>query len=290
MQTKILGFCRYSVITHDGGAWKVGKNQPWDDYRATVLDPERLAKRLYFLQHMLLPSIAGQTLPPAPDWFRLCLLVSDQLPSQAQAALMDVVAGYPWCQVVPVSAERGALGKAVNQALKAFVEEDDLFITFRIDDDDALGKRYLEHLQSYGSETFRGHAISFPFGYKAWFDHAEDRYTRVAEHWQPKIALGLAYVGHRRDKVQHVFQAGGHNQVDRRSPLLTLPAGPMYLRTFHQDNDVLSVAKNPKQLANSVEQRFAEGEPVALAGLDKHFSLSLAAAPSDELNAIGVKQ
>nr|WP_298249099.1 hypothetical protein [uncultured Halomonas sp.] len=65
----------------------------------------------------------------------------------------------------------------------------------------------------------------------------------------------------------------------------------MYLRTFHQDNDVLSVAKNPKQLANSVEQRFAEGEPVALAGLDKHFSLALAAAPSEELSSIpGVKQ
>lgn len=281
MRTKMMGFCRYSVITHDGGGWKIGKNQAWEDYRATVLDPKRLDKRLYFLQRVLLPSIAGQTLPPAPDWFRLCLFVSDQLPARAWDALMKVVSAYFCCQVVPVSAERGALGKEVNQALKTFVEDDELFITFRIDDDDALGKRYLAHLQPFGSETYRGHAISFPFGYKAWFDYSTGDYTRVAEHWESKIALGLAYVGHCRGKIRHVFQTGNHTRVDRRLPLLTLPAGPMYLRTYHQGNDVLSITKSREQLANRVNKLFASAEPVALSELERHFSLVLAASPSE---------
>lgn len=249
-----------------------------------MLDPQRLDKRLHFLQRVLLPSIAGQTLPPASDWFRLCLLVSDQLPSEAQGALMKVVSAYPWCQVVPVSAERGALGKAVNQALMAFVEDDELFITFRIDDDDALGKRYLEALQPFGSETYRGHAISFPFGYKAWFDYSTGGYTRVAEHWEPKAAQGLAYVGHRGDKIRHVFQTGNHTRVDRRLPLLTLPAGPMYLRTYHQGNDVLSITKSREQLANRVNKLFAPAEPAALSELERHFSLALEASSSKELN------
>ncbi len=66
MNTKVLGFCRYSVLTHDGNAWQIGKNQEWEAYQATVLDPRRLERRLHFLGRVLLPSIAGQALPPSP--------------------------------------------------------------------------------------------------------------------------------------------------------------------------------------------------------------------------------
>lgn len=281
---KVMGFCRYSVITHDGNAWKIGKSQTWDEYQATVLDPQRLAKRLYFLEHFLLPSIAGQSLSPAPDWFRFCLLVTDQLQPNEHEALLKVVSQYPWCKVALVSSEKGMMQDVINKEFRGFVKDDPLFITFRIDDDDALGTHFLKQLRPLGRECYRGHIVSFPFGYKALFDSASGCFTWAAEQWQPLNAQGLAYVGHSQDKISHVFQSGSHTRVDRKLPLLTLPDGPMYLRTFHDDNDVLSVTEEGKRQAR-IERIFERDPTVSLSELVRHFAFLKDHVADDEKQA-----
>ncbi|MHC9035392.1 glycosyltransferase [Cobetia marina] len=274
MKSKIVGFCRYSVLTNNGNAWLVGRNQSWEDYKATVLDPKRLATRLRLLERVLLPSLAGQTLQPGCDWFRFYLLASDQLPDKAYADLLEVVNEYPWCQVVLVSADNGAFSRSVNNALVDFVGDDELFITFRVDDDDALGRKYLEYLDQFSHSRYRGYVITFPRGYKAWFDESSGAYSQAAEHWQPKIALGLAYVGYQEDKVKHIHQTGGHNKVDRLFPVVSIPSEPMYIRTYHLNNDVLSVEQADERLS-WVENKLSSSDSIELAELDRHFTLAL---------------
>jgi len=220
----------------------------------------------------MLPSLAGQSVPPEPDWFRLCVLVSDQLPPDAYAALSNVASRYNWLRIVPVSTKPAALGKCISESLDEFVDPQSCFASFRLDDDDALGRNYLRKLLSYTHEGHRGHVLTFPGGCKGWFDHTTQAYTRLADHWEPKIALGLAYVGHCQDKIRHVFQLGNHTRVDEKFPIISLPNTPMYLRSFHDDNDVLSVTETDKRAAR-VDRIFEKGQPMALKQLDEHFAL-----------------
>ncbi|EIC23759.1 Protein of unknown function (DUF3118) [Thiorhodovibrio frisius] len=145
-------------------------------------------------------------------------------------------------------------------------------MTFRLDDDDALARGYLARLLQYAHSRYRGHVLTFPAGYKAWFDHAAQTYTQVAEHWEPKIALGLAYVGHGQDKVKQVFQVGNHTQVDRHFPLVSLPDRPMYLRSFHDDNDVL-LAEDLSMRRTKIKRIFEQAPPVETMTLHQHFAL-----------------
>lgn len=271
MDHKVIGFCRYSVVTAESKAWQVGRNNERDEYVATVLDDRRLKNRLELFRKVTLPSIAGQSITLDSSWFKFCVFVSDSMPKSAYECLAEAVSSYSWCRIVPVGKERGALSGKVSDEVENFVN-DEVFSSFRLDDDDALAKSYIEKLLNLCREEYIGYAVTFPSGCKAYYDYDKGLYSKAAEHWRPNTSQGLAYIANRHSKVRHVFELGNHARVDRRYPVISYPYGPMYIRTFHEGNDVLS-AMDMEQRKNRVEDIFEKDATLELEKLRQYFAL-----------------
>lgn len=165
MNNRIVGFCRFAFLGR--GDWKGMQNPDATDAqilaeRARMLfDPDRLRQRLFTLEHITLASIAGQT----DQDFDFVILTSDSLPDEWKHRLAQLCDKVPQARLV-VSHETDT-----NRALAPVLEEISRAnagppLQFRLDDDDALGRRYMEKLRSHGrmlAELPRV-AIGFPRG------------------------------------------------------------------------------------------------------------------------------
>lgn len=236
---KMIGIVRYSVLVRDKNSWKIGKNNDWDAYKEKVLDDKRLKDRFKIFKEVTVPSLLGNTVPPCHEWFKLYIFVSDMLPKERWVELSNFLSDYKWCEVVPVP-EKGSLGDVLNIKIQEFVEADEIFGTFRIDDDDALGKTYIQNFSKYINGSYLNHAITFPYGLQGYFDKKLSAYTKMTEIWSPKIALGLGFVSSFSSEKKNVFEIGSHTKIDKRFPLLSVPSGPMFIRTLHEGNDSVS--------------------------------------------------
>ncbi|RNF35550.1 glycosyltransferase [Paracoccus methylarcula] len=165
MSNRIVGFCRFAFLGR--GDW-MGMQRP-DATDAGMLagrarmlfDPKRLRQRLFTLEHITLASIAGQT----DQDFDFVILTSDSLPDEWKHRLAQL------CDKVPQARLMVSDETDTNRALAPLL--DDLSRThgapalqFRLDDDDAVGRRYIEKLRSHGrmlAELPRV-AIGFPRG------------------------------------------------------------------------------------------------------------------------------
>jgi len=266
---KVILFVRYSVVVADGatGAF-LASQASRDDYIASLLDPERLKIRAFLFKNVVLASLCGQTVDIDPAWFRLAVSTSHHLPSEARRDLEDAVRPYPWAKV--------ETDRSFSAITTDFLSEGAsgvplCFASMRLDDDDALGRTYLESVVRYCREPFVDHIVSYTSGYVARFKRKQLRLTRFGVRYHPLNSVGMTYIG-RFDPAtkaitsqkSSVFEAGSHARVDRSFPVVSNAVKPMFLRCIHGGQDTASVSRN--ELLGS--------SPVGLDHVLKHVALS----------------
>jgi hypothetical protein len=230
---QIVGVCRFSFPATVG--FKLSGAGP-DAVIETLYAPDRMRLRFAYFESICLPSLAAQT---DPD-FTLVVLIGDAMPIKWRRRLKALRGAYPFLEIC--AAEPLGPLQATRRAFRIGASEDVPFVTgFRLDDDDAVARDYIERLRATSdllldnglATADRPVAIGFQSGLY-WslnqpglplFRHSEAR----------PLGQGSAMITP-YDMKQNIFR-WNHTQLLARVPCWTDPAPDMFLRTLHGGND-----------------------------------------------------
>lgn len=234
---------RYSVLIKNTKSWSIA-NTDLDIYAEKLFDPIRLDQHLELFTKITLPSITNQTKKVDSEWLKVFLITSSSLPLWHKIEIEKIVNKYSWLELSYLPEEGYPLEHAVFKDLEKYNEEV-LFSTIRLDDDDALSNKFFEKIDKYFCKNHVGYGFSFGYGYAGFYDFKNQRYEKIVDYYYPKFSAGLAYFnlfdGENNKFSQHVvktiFNAGGHSKVDLNIPLILDSKEKMFIRTMHGFSD-----------------------------------------------------
>jgi hypothetical protein len=121
--------------------------------------------------------------------------------------------------------------EALKEQAKEFVNFDDLFLSFRIDNDDALPCDYISKIKNYLKPECAGHVISVP---QIQLIQKVNRKTYIMKgKFHHSTSIGLAYVSNNDNKI--ILQLGAHHKLYQEYPVIMLP-GKGGLQTINGRN------------------------------------------------------
>ncbi len=230
---QIVGVCRFSYPATNG--FKLSKNDP-DVVVEALYDLDRMRRRFAYFESLTLPSLAAQT----DDDFKLVVLIGDAMPLKWRRRLKSLRAAYPFLELCAVE-PMGPL-QATRRAFRIGASQDIPFVTgFRLDDDDALARDYIERLRATSDQLIDiGWAtadVPVAIGFQSgvyWslnqpglplFRHTEARPLGQGS------AMITAY------DMRHNIYRWNHTYLLARARCWTDPEPDMFLRTLHGGND-----------------------------------------------------
>jgi hypothetical protein len=273
---QMLGLCRFSYLAESDGFQT--KHESIEARRAALFAPERLATRLFFLEHLLVPALRAQT---DPD-FTLVVLTAEDLPSGALARLSQVLAPLAQARIVqrPPGQHRAVCSEVLKQARSP---EARAVAEFRLDDDDAVAVDFVEQTRAAFEEIsglweragWRA-GLDFCKGFAmAAGDEGIEATPVLAPWWSPATVVFL------RTGAPRTVMDFAHHRIWHQMPGLSLQAAPMFLRGFHSGNDssadlrrTMPVQMEPSEIEELLSERFA----LDLAALQAAWAAHLAAA------------
>lgn len=231
---EVFTITRFSVI---GSSWRMAERDA-EEYRAMLFSRDRLEARLEIFNKITYSSISSLT-PVDNVNVKHVILYSSQMPSSVEDALLSTVGRNPSFIMLPVK-EGGDWADMLGRTVNSLVSQDSCYATVRLDDDDGLAESYLEQLSPYLFPCYSGMAVSFPRGFAGIY--ARSKIEKVYNYYEPKLALGLAYINVRNAGVfhhrpTHVHALGNHRKIDLKIPVILDGRQPAYLWTIHDQTD-----------------------------------------------------
>jgi hypothetical protein len=217
----IVGFMRFSVVTksHKRG-YKATRDKTVAEALATILEPARIENRLRLVETMPLPSLSAQT---DPD-FVLHMLISTELQPAYKARLYELAGGLRYLRIVEIG-----LHDDVQERVAALLVPGEPTVTFRLDDDDAVGVHHVEDLRRLAVPDNEGCFLSHPNG--IYVQPVGDQLF-VQEVTNLHNAFGIGYLS---SKGETVFHAGAHNQAGVGVAVSERPRA--WARSIHSASD-----------------------------------------------------
>ncbi len=137
MRVQMLGLCRFSYL---GGAGYQVSHDTIEARRAYLYDPERLARRWFWFENVVLPPLLAQT---DPD-FTLVLMTGPDLPEPYLSQLRELTGIAPQFRLSLIEPMAEHI-EACRAATIPHIDPDaDVVGHFRQDDDDAVAVNYIE--------------------------------------------------------------------------------------------------------------------------------------------------
>ena len=201
-------------------------NLPMGFTPAVHLEPAWLERRFELFERYCLPSVAGQL----DQDFIWLLLLDERTPPSFRSRMRKLAAAC--AQARPVYLRPSdAVRQAVVETVVATVgrrEPVAHLITSRMDNDDAIHKRYMQRLH----ELFDRQALQFVDFSHGYTYRLEDRTLRRYRHpSSPFVTL----IEQCTSRPRTVFCAQ-HDAVSKVGPLLRLDTPPGWLQTIHDRN------------------------------------------------------
>lgn len=228
MQT--IGICRFSYpaiggfqVTHDDIAAR----------EAYLYDPARMDERFALFETLTLPPLRAQT---DPD-FTLLVVVGESLPAPYRARLGALLADLPQAVVtaLPPLPHRKAMQNAINE-IRA--DMDAPCVQFRMDDDDAVARDFVERLRTTARDLTalakRHGTIGIDFC-RGFVLRAGPDGLRAAPTQEPLStpALGVLIA----PGVAYSVMNFAHHNLERAMPVLRFTDQDMMIRSFNTHND-----------------------------------------------------
>lgn len=233
---QVVGLCRFSYPAI--GGFQV-EHAAQDAREAYLYAPERMAQRFATFESFTLPCLRAQT---DPD-FTFLIVIGDSLPAPYRARLEALVAGMPQAviQSHPPRKHRELCQDALN-SVRAF--DDAPCLQFRMDDDDAVGLRFVEQLRRVAARVTglldleRHVAIDFNQGHIARpGPEGLDTEAVIRPFWTP--ALGMMI----RPKARISIMNFAHAKLPHRMPCVSVTGEDMFVRGHNDFNDSRLVGK-----------------------------------------------
>ena len=201
-----------------------------------MYDAARLKHRLRLFQAFNLPSILAQT----DRDFKYLILVGDDLPAWARAQLDDLTAAADQIKILPYPPHPHR--QIAAQVILDHVDANHAHsIQFRLDDDDAVHRTFVERLKTDAAAGVIEYANKPRFA----LDYARGYAVRpsveglqaeelVRNLWTPALAAVF------KTLAKNTIMNFGHHKLDQHMLVISDWDTPMFLRSFHDENDSAS--------------------------------------------------
>lgn len=252
---QVIGLCRFSYPAI--GGFQV-EHETLEERIAFLYADERLEERFRFFECFTLPSLRGQL----DDDFTFLIVIGDSLPDHHRARLQALTQDMP--QVViqshPPRKHREVMKEAIN-SVRRFDGEPCL--QFRLDDDDAVGVRFVARLRQAGlqfqalSSEHSCVAIDFNTGVIAR-PHAKgiELEDVIRQYWTSALGMMIA------PKAKISIMNFGHSNVWKFMPTITFNDEDMLLRGHNDYND----SRQKKNVAQPMLEQLDEAGEERLRG------------------------
>ncbi len=264
-QIPVFGFMRFSTLIAGKSGFRQMHDLDLDARAALLFAPERMEMRFRFFEALALPSLIAQD---RDDW-EFIVLYASQLPDPYRSRLLDLLAPHPNIHAVPTEPDDWLPGKVRRQMNRRAAPEVERWVSFRLDDDDALSDNFVSRLRiAIGTIDHGQIAITFPRGHVLGVEttagtlHLDEDVKRFG------IGCGLA-VHAPRDMRRGVYSLGAvHRHVDNAMPTISDARAAAYVIGAHIHSDtgsdsrrVQSVMENapmsPEEIASRLGPEFA---------------------------------
>ena len=227
---QVIGICRFSYLGHGGFQVEHGD---LEERAGFLYDPARMEERFRTFETLTLPSLRAQT----DGDFTLLIVTGDNLPAPYSERLHALVADMP--QAVIRAHAPGKHRQVMQEAINAVRRFDkDPCLQFRMDDDDAVAKVYVERLREVAHDLrkfSRGHrhiAIDFNQGYLVGLGAAG---LSACPTQRPLTTAALALMF--KPSVKLTVMNFAHQKLAQMMPTVTLTGEDMLLRGHNAFND-----------------------------------------------------
>lgn len=222
-----VGIVRFSFFGRSDTRLSHGVETDREMYFSELYDPQRMKQRFHFFEKLCLPSIANQS----DKGFVTIILTSQVMPKVYRDRLNSLVEGLEGIEVVYA---RGAnIHAELRQVIrKLMVDRCEPWIGFRIDDDDALGRTFVENLKemSVGVST----KTIFSLSRGAHLFSANGR-SYLTPRNKPFHSVGWA-IFQKADDMRTPFKYG-HTSAAKRFPSIVNSAPLSYVYCLHSFGD-----------------------------------------------------
>jgi hypothetical protein len=203
----VVGLIRYSQKI------KFGKTELEKD----VFEPEYFEYRFKIFENITLKCFKQQT----NKNFLLFLLHSESMPLELKSRFIELEHENPFLCNVYLKDNEDSLGEFLA-SLENFVSfENGVCITFRIDNDDAVPKNFIQLLYGYLNNEFNNYGISMP--YFSIVQRKSNTYFMVEERYYPSNSMGLALVSNEM-QFKTIMHLGYHNRINKTNPIVLIAA------------------------------------------------------------------
>lgn len=219
----IFGFMRFSVVLSSATVhgWKATKGHSLAQNAASILAPKRIESRLRLAQAMPIASLARQT----DADFVIYMLISGLLDEGSKRVIAQMAAKHAFVRVVEVDPSDNFQDIAAR-----LTPADQPIITFRLDDDDAVGPNFIADLRGMAAPENEERVLSSPNGVYMAREGKHLTFQRVR---YPHNAFGIAFYSRKGSTVMH---QGNHARIPEAEMRL-LPRPDAWIRSIHADSD-----------------------------------------------------
>lgn len=227
-----LGLIRFSYATVGGFQIQFDSHA---ELCAYLYSDARLSQRFAFFEHICLPSIRAQT---DPD-FTIALVTGADMPERWLERLWALTEDVPQVEVLayPPLRQLEMVAQVIG-ALKSDAPEDDWIGHFRLDDDDAIARDFIEDMRKRARKVCRladaKGRVSLDYNHGYVLRPSAGGICAEAIHargWTPAQVIFLRQDNHRT--IIHF----PHHKLDRMMPVVTVPERRMWIRSVNDFND-----------------------------------------------------
>lgn len=235
----ILIKIRYSLFSPlIKGSWKIGKADK-DDYKKKLFDEKRLELREKIFSRICLPSLVNlYEKKPADVEISIILLSSIDLPKPRKDFLLRISEKHPFISINFFDDEFAFrdFQKIVDNYAEQNMEDQDILVSARLDDDDALSVNWLSDVLKFANKDNLGRILSLSGAVSVLLDN-DAKIKSISDYLFLMPSAGLAYIGNKNDYRKDIYNCGNHSNPFRRYPTIVLADKVHCLRSFSSEND-----------------------------------------------------
>lgn len=243
-RTPIIGFVRYSQKVKFG-------NQ---EIERNVFEPEYFEYRFNIFKEVTLKSFQQQT----NSDFVLLLLHSENMPEDYKKRFLELENENIFLRNVFVQDTQGSFDEAISRSFQYISFQENVAITFRIDNDDAVPNNFIENLGLFLNPSFVGSCLNLP--YILIVKRVKTDQYLVETRYYPSNSIGLAYVT-TENKFKTILEVNHHHLINEKTNLILLAKDSgMPIQTINGENEVNSVNESAsKSFTEKTLQDFFKG-------------------------------
>ncbi|MDR2491485.1 MAG: putative rhamnosyl transferase, partial [Spirochaetaceae bacterium] len=199
----VIGFVRYS------------QKIKFTDKETNVFEKKYFEYRFDIFKNITLKSFQEQSNMN----FVLLLLHSETMPQEYKDRFNELAKANLFLHNLFIKDSSEGFDEGLRNSISYVSFKDDVAVTFRIDNDDAVPNNFIQNLNRFLKTDFYNFSISMPD--ICVIKRISDTSYMVEERCLPSSSIGLAYVTN-RSNFKTVMDLGDHGCVNTKVPMVLL--------------------------------------------------------------------